>query len=226
MSTMRKSTPLYWVVTGMTALLASGCASLFGADTPPPAVYALNTSRDPAAAVPRARETYLNGAPVLIVSTPMAAAGFDSSRMIYTRAPYQLEWFARNQWVDTPARMLAPLLVSTLQDAGGFPAIILAGSGASGQLRLDTEIVRLQQEFAAPPSRVRFTLRVWLVDNLTRKVLAWREFDASVPAGSEDPQAGVAAANQAVQVVLKEVATFCNDASAKWQPSAEMVKGK
>ena len=57
--------------------------------------------------------------------------------------------------------------------------------------------------------RVRFPLRAPLVDDKTRRVLAWREFDATVPAASDDPYGGVVAANQAVQTVLKDLAAFC-----------------
>jgi cholesterol transport system auxiliary component len=55
---------------------------------------------------------------------------------------------------------------------------------------------------------VRFTLRATLVDDRTRRVLAWREFEALVPAASEDPYGGVLAANQAVQNVLQDLSHF------------------
>jgi len=99
--------------------------------------------------------------------------------------------------------------------------VVLTPSAAAGDLRLDSEIVRLQHEFggkpvgqpghqpgAGAPSRVRFTLRAYLVDNSTRRVLAWREFDATEPSPSEDPYGGVIAANRAVQKVLQQLAAF------------------
>jgi cholesterol transport system auxiliary component len=66
---------------------------------------------------------------------------------------------------------------------------------------------------------VRFTLRATLVDNTSRRVLAWREFDTSVAAASEDPYAGVLAANRAVQTVLEQLGRFCAEAAASWQPA-------
>jgi cholesterol transport system auxiliary component len=59
---------------------------------------------------------------------------------------------------------------------------MLAPTASSADLRLDTEILRLQQDFASQPSRVRFTLRAYLVDQTTRRVLAWRVFDEAVAA--------------------------------------------
>ena len=76
-------------------------------------------------------------------------------------------------------------------------------------MRLETEIIRLQQEFQTTPSRVHFTLRANLLDEKTRHVIAWREFDTAVPSATDDPYGGVVAANLAVQSVLKEVAAFC-----------------
>ena len=53
-----------------------------------------------------------------------------------------------------------------------------------------------------------------LLDTATRRVVALREFDASVPAASDDPAGGVAAARLAVQRVLGELAAFCAEAVA------------
>ena len=145
----------------------------------------------------------------LIVSPPHGAAGFDSQRMMYLRHADQLEYFAHNEWIDTPARMLAPLLVAALGNTGGFRAVVQTPSPAAGELRLDTEILRLQQEFLDTPSRVRLTLRATLAESATRRVIATREFEAVVVAASDDPHGGVVAANRAVQTVLDELAAYC-----------------
>lgn len=147
-------------------------------------------------------------APMLIVSRPRAHPGFDTSRMAYVRKPYELEYFSRNLWVDTPEKMLAPLLVRALEASGAFRAVSQAPGSVSGELRLDTEIVRLQQEFISSPSRLRLTLRVQLIDMPGKRVLATREFDVVENASSDDPYGGVVAANRAVARVLNEVAVF------------------
>jgi cholesterol transport system auxiliary component len=128
--------------------------------------------------------------------------------MIYLREPHKLEHFSASEWVDPPALMLGPLLVAAVQNSGAFRAVVLKPGAASGEYRLDTEIVRLQHEFDRQPSSVRFTLRAYLIDDQSRRVLAWREFDERVPARSEDPYGGVVAANQAVQNALTKLARF------------------
>lgn len=110
---------------------------------------------------------------------------------------------------DTPARMLAPLIVSVVEASGAFRAVVQTPSPATGDVRFDTEILRLQHEFLGTPSRVRFTLRAYLVDSVTRRVIASREFEATAAAASEDPHGGVTAATVAVNSVLAELAAFC-----------------
>ena len=102
--------------------------------------------------------------------------------MVYVRQALQIEHYAHSEWVDTPARMLAPLLVGTLSQRSVARAVVADSSAASGDLRLHTELLRLQQSFESRPSRVQFSLRATLLDEASRQVLAVREFDASVAA--------------------------------------------
>jgi cholesterol transport system auxiliary component len=118
------------------------------------------------------------------------------------------EVYANSVWADTPARMLAPLLVSRLQQSGQFRAVLLAPSAAKAALRLDTTILRLQQDFLQVPSVVRFTVQVTLMNTTTREVLAWRTVDTMQSASSEDAAGGAAAAQAAVQQGLSQVAAF------------------
>jgi cholesterol transport system auxiliary component len=113
--------------------------------------------------------------------------------------------------------MLAPLIVATLQAVPALGLVVLAPSAAVGDLLLDTEIVRLQQDFDSLPSRVHLVLRATLIDAATQRVVATREFDQSVAAASEDPYGGVVAANRAVQDVLEDLAGFCNETAAVWR---------
>ena len=146
---------------------------------------------------------------VLEVSAPRARPGFDTPLMAYTQRPNALEYFARNRWADTPARMLAPLLAQALERSGGFRAVVQAPSIAAADLRLDTELVRLQQDFGARPSRILFSLRAQLIDAGTRRVLATAEFDETEAATSDDPYGGVTAANRALGRLLERLAEFC-----------------
>ena len=198
------------VTAALSLTLVCGCGTIWPEPTPHPNFYSLADARNTATRAPaRAAVT----APTLIVSPPRAAAGFDSRRIMYVRHADQFEYFAHNEWVDTPARMLAPLIVAAVERSGAFRAVVQTPSPVAGEMRLDTEILGLQHEFLNAPSRVRFTLRAYLVESVTRRVIASRGFEAAVPAASEDPYGGVVAANRAVQTVLQDLAAFCAEAA-------------
>ena len=205
-----------FVIFGLVLALIVGCAGLLPKPAPQPAFYALDGVR----AEKKAVAPPLATAPTLIVNPPHAAAGFDSQRIIYVRDAHKLDYFARSEWIDTPARMLTPLIVAAIENGGAFRAVVQTPSPAAGDIRLDTEILRLQHNFTTSPSSVRFTLRAYLVDNATRRVLASREFDTSEVAASEDPYGGVVAANRAVQSTLEKLAGFCAETALSWQPQA------
>jgi cholesterol transport system auxiliary component len=197
------------------ALLALGGCSAWRATATPPDFYSLDSAGlavslprpMPAQTVPPAR------LPTLIVNRPLAAAGFDSPRIIYLREPHKLDYFAHSEWVNPPARMLGSMLVTAISQRKAFGAVVLTPGAASGYLRLDTEIIRLQHEFLTHPSQVRFTLRVTLVNEKTRQVVAGRDFERVERAASNDPYGGVGAANRAVQGVLEALTVFCEDAA-------------
>ena len=197
-------------VLALATALASGCSAL----TPTAGEHGSRYSLD---GMPVATSTAPAAGPTLVVSPPHAAAGFDSPRMMYIREAHKLEYFANSEWIDTPARMLAPLIVAAAERSGAFRAVVLTPSAASGKLRLDTEVIRLQHEFLGSPSRVRFTLRVQIVDNASRRVLASREFESVAEAPAENPRGGVLAANRAVQGVLDQLAAFCAASEPDWR---------
>jgi cholesterol transport system auxiliary component len=183
---------------------------------PKPPAAAARYTLDAAMPAPPRPLKVAAGAPVLLVEPPSAAAGYDTVHMIYLRQPLQLQSFAFHEWVEPPARLLAPLLVRALQATGAFRAVLLAPSAGTGALRLETELERLQQDFSVQPSRVRLTLRVVLIETATRRVVAAQVFDASAAAERDDPVAGVGAAQQATQRVLAEIAA----ASTAWAQAA------
>lgn len=202
----------------LAASLMTGCSVLDPSRSSPPGFYTLGAAPG-VSELKTTRPVAVNAAaPTLLVLAPGAAAGFDSQRIIYIRQDHRIEYFAHNEWVDTPARMLQGLLVEAMARSGVFSAVSPASGAASGDIRLDTEIVRLQHEFQTQPSRVRFTLRATLVEDRSRRVLAWREFDTVVPAASDDPYGGVTAASVAVQETLQELAVFSGKALAGWTP--------
>ena len=205
---LARTTSATFTLAALSGLL--GCsASLLPKPPAAAARYTLDAAAPPSPSPSAASVQVAANAPVLLVAQPSAAPGYDSARMLYQRQPQQLEAFAFHEWVEPPARLLVPLMLRALQDTQAFRAVLLAPSAGSGALRLETEVVRLQQDFTVQPSSVRLTLRAVLIDVATRRVLASQVFDATAKADRDDPVAGVAAAQQVAQRVLAELAVAC-----------------
>jgi cholesterol transport system auxiliary component len=217
-----RATLKLWLAAVVTLLaaLSAGCA---GQRAATPNFYSFDNawldSLPTAAGAPSSSATPERPLPTLIVNPVQAAAGYDSAHIVYRRAAQRQEYYAYNEWVDTPARMLAPPLMTVLARTGAFRAVVPTPSAAAGDLRLDVEIVQLQHDFTTHPSRTRLLLRVYMVDDTTRRVLAWRDIQAEAPAPGDDPAGGVAAANQAVQQALRQLAQFCAEVARDWRPA-------
>lgn len=185
--------------------MLSGCSVISAADSNIPQTYLLDIP------LPTLSPPPIHGK-TLLVAVPQAAAGFDTPRLAYIRTPYVLEYYTQSQWVDTPARLLLPLLVTHLEASGLFGAVLSAAtSPVVGEWRLDTEIVRFQQEFLTEPSQIHLILRVQLLDMVARQVIATGILEIKENAPSEDAEGGVLAANQVVARALNEIVDFIKE---------------
>lgn len=190
------------------ALLAAalaGCSMAMPTPAPAPSLFTLQPVFASEAAPPAGDD-----APPIAISPSKAGPGFDGRRMAYVTRPYELRYFARNEWVEPPARLLTPLLALALERGGRLRPVQRLGATAPA-LRLETELVTLQQEFDVSPSQLRFRLRARLVDAAIGRVIATTALEAVEPAPSDDPYGGVVAANRAVERVLEQLATWCAD---------------
>ncbi len=143
--------------------------------------------------------------PSLLVSLPQPAPGFESQQMAYEQVPHELRYFATSQWVDSPARMLAPLIIQTLETSDAWGSVTQLPTVIRGDYRLDISQVALIQEFTQQPSRIRLTLRGQLVTVYDPRVIGTRSFEFREGALSEDAYGGVQAAHKAVRRMLGEL---------------------
>jgi len=190
--------------------LLAGCAALPGTQSRQPVNTFVLSAGEP---VPAAAAAPARG-PVISVALPAARAGYGGPRIAYTERPYELRYYALNQWVDPPPAMLWPLLVRALEDSGHFGSVVTPASAASVDLRLDTEILVLRQEFDGATSRGHVMLRAQLTDLHSGRVLGTRIFDDTEAAPSADPYGGVVAINRALSRILPQLVKFCSQASA------------
>ncbi len=195
------------------AALVGACSALQPAAVEPPRLHVLD-ARAPAAPAAQQRDL------VVEVSPPRARPGFDTPEIAYVRKPHAIEYYANNRWAEAPARMLGPLLAQALEETGAFRAVVQPPAAVPVDLRLVTELNRVQQNFEARPSRVEVAVHVQLLDVRSRRVLATRTFEATEDAASDDAYGGVVAANRAVARVLAQVSAFTVAESSAIRPGA------
>lgn len=141
----------------------------------------------------------------LRVSLPESAPGINTVRMAYSSEPNQLDYYAYNEWVATPARMLASLVETRLDASGLFRAVISGSSDIRTDLRMDWEVLSLQQDFSNGSSSVSLSVKVNVIDVAQRFLLESKTFSYRVPGAGENAEAGVGAANHAAEQFLGDL---------------------
>jgi cholesterol transport system auxiliary component len=76
---------------------------------------------------------------------------------------------------------------------------------------LRSEIVELLQDFTTQPATLRLGLHIELADDAAGRVIASKDIALREPMRQAAPEAGVAAANEALAKALQEVARFVLD---------------
>ena len=184
------------------AMLTLGGCTLPQDQTPPAQTYLLEV--ESFAPAPSRRSS----GKTLLVTVPKAAPGFDTNRIAYTREPPKLDYYKDSAWSDAPARMLLPILVRAFETTGAFKAVVTPPAPGLANLRVDVDVIRLQQEFMIRPSQVRLMARIKVVDLKSGHVLGTRVFEALEPAPSENANGAARAANAAVRKVLSQMVPF------------------
>jgi len=145
----------------------------------------------------------------LLVQTPETQPTFNTTQMAYSIRPYQVAYFSKNQWAETPAEMFAPLLVRTLQKTHFFRAVVTPPFLGRPDYILSTQILDLQQDFTHYPALLRLTINVQLIRFSSNQVIASQFFNEQQPMMYRTPYSGVIAANRATENILRKMAQFC-----------------
>jgi cholesterol transport system auxiliary component len=96
------------IAAALFTLMLAGCSALRPTEAESVRTYLLEAQFD--------RTEQVKSIPlVLTVSPPRAAPGYNTDRMAYIRQPHLLEYFAKNRWAESPAKMLSPLLVRSME---------------------------------------------------------------------------------------------------------------
>lgn len=144
----------------------------------------------------------------LLISKPEAMAGYQTEQMLYVKKPYELTAFTKNAWISSPANMLYPLIMLSIQRTGYFNAVASGPYVDKTDYRLDVQLIELRQNFLVKPSALVLVAKAVLSHVADTRVVSSRTFSERVPCPSDTPYGGVIAANRATQALTANLSAF------------------
>ena len=185
---------------GLTCLWLGGCAmSGLGGGNSAPNTY--NIMTPPKIGSVRASRL----ASQVTVSPPQSIRALDTDRILVSAPGGRISYFADSAWSDRLPRLVQSRLVEAMQDSGAFRAVLTSQDRVDGDYAIATEIRAFQIDVGNGRSAATVTIFAKIVDERRGKVIATREFSASVPTGKDDPAAGVAALQEGFNQVASEL---------------------
>jgi cholesterol transport system auxiliary component len=182
------------------AVLFSGCAMF--------SPIKINTNTSMLTNIPLDLPSEKTHSATLLMLVPETMPLYATTQMAYTTRAYQLAYFSQNEWAETPSQMIQPLIVKTLRNTHYFSEILSPPHIGRHTFALRTEILELKQDFTAEPAMLQLAMRFYLSCEATNQVIASKELSVREPMMERNPYAGVAAANEAIAKVLRELAKF------------------
>ena len=182
----------------VTAALAA-CQIPVPGQGPPPLLYRLTP-----------KSTFGADLPVvhwqLVVETPLADAGIDSTRIALQRSPTLLEYYARSTWSDRAPVMVQTLIVESFENSRRIVAVGRDVVSLRADFVLSTELREFQAEYFGDPSpRVHVNITARLVQLPRRAIIGSKAFESSVPAEADTMEAIVAAFDESLGKVLRQL---------------------
>ena len=144
----------------------------------------------------------------LLVLVPETEPIYATTQMAYTTGAYQIAYFSQHEWAETPSKMIQPLIVTALRNTHYFSEIRSPPYFSHHTFTLRTEILELKQDFTSEPAMLQLAMRFYLSREATNQVIGTKDLSVREPMRERNPDAGVAAANEAIAKILRELARF------------------
>jgi cholesterol transport system auxiliary component len=195
---------VYCIMMLIMAMVLASCSLLSPVSVVAPNKYVINV-------VPQAVSglSHHKRAGVLLVAVPDIRPIYNTTRIAYTRTPFQVEYFAQSEWAETPSQMLQSLIVKTLEKTGRYQAVVTPPFAAHYDYVLMTQIERFHQRLSPGTPTFEVVVSAQLIHASTNQVVASKVLSASVTHTYSTPYSTVLAANQATADILKQVVNLC-----------------
>lgn len=148
----------------------------------------------------------------IFVSMPDAMPGYQSNEMLYSDKMFEVKPFVHNAWIASPAHMLLPLIVQSLQRSNYFRVVAASPDFVKTDYRLNTQLIELHQNFLTKPSKINLLAKCTLSQTATNRVIFSKIIKQEISCAEESPYGGVIAANIAtVKFTAKLTALIINN---------------
>ena len=144
----------------------------------------------------------------LLITPTEAVNGYQTEEMHYSTTTYALNNFTKNAWFSPPATMIYPLIIQSVQHSGYFSAVSSGVYTSKTQYRLDTQLLKLQQNFLKKPSVLELEVKAVVTRVSDNQILASRTFKQQIACPYDSPYGGVIAANKATKRLTKDITQF------------------
>lgn len=194
------------LATGALALmLVAGCSLKLPGSGSPPRVFVLSP-----------KSTFDDNLPVvdwqLLIDSPIAAAGLDTSRIALRHSLIELQYFADAAWTDASPKMVQRLLIESFENSGKIVSVGRQAVGLRADYILTTELREFQAEYEGKPEGaapdVHSRINVKLVKMPQRIIVASQTYDYMIPAESPDMISIVHAFDDALGKSLKRIVSW------------------
>ena len=147
----------------------------------------------------------------LLVETPIAAAGIDTTRIALKHSPTTLDYFAASEWSDRAPAMVQTLLVESFENSERIVSVGRESLALRADYSLKVELREFQAEYYenegnAPAAHVRINLK--LVKMPERIIVAGNTFSARLQSTSNTLDDIVEAFDEALGKVLKRLVAW------------------
>jgi cholesterol transport system auxiliary component len=181
------------------AALAQGCSLTVPGQGPPPELYRLTP-----------KSTFREDLPTvdwqLILEAPVANAGLNTTRIALQRSPTQIEYYARSGWADRAPLMIQTLMIESFENSHKIVSVGRESVGLRADFILKSELRELQAMYpnGGPPEPM-VALNAKLVQMPRRTIVASNSFQSRVPAQADSLPEIVAAFDDALGKVLRQL---------------------
>lgn len=187
------------------AVLLTGCALKLPGTGAPPRIFVLSP-----------KSTFDENLPVvdwqLLIDSPIAAAGLNSSRIALRQSQIELQYFANAAWTDAAPKMVQRLLIESFENSEKIVSVGRQAVGLRADFILATELREFQAEYEGKkegePPDVRTRINAKLVKMPERTIVASITYDYLIPANGTEMVEVVKAFDLALGKTLKRIVAW------------------